>query len=202
MKLPTREEAVSFIRYAETRNEGLWVTHSFHVADACEKIALKSGLNSEKAYIMGLLHDIGRVEGVSYLHHIVSGYNFLCEKGYNELAEIALTHSFATQDINAYMGKWDCTADEIEFIKKFLGSKEYDEYDRLVQLCDTFMSAHGACLMEKRMVDVAMRYGTAELTHISWKKRFEIKKHFEDKMGVSIYSLFDDIVENTFGDKI
>lgn len=57
----------------------------------------------------------------------------------------------------------------------------------------------GFVLMEKRMVDVALRHGTHAHIVGKWKATFQIKDAFEARMGRTIYSLFPHVVENTFG---
>jgi len=57
----------------------------------------------------------------------------------------------------------------------------------------------GCCLMEKRMLDVAMRHGVNEYTIEKWKATFEIKKYFEERIGRSIYSILPNVKETTFG---
>ena len=58
-------------------------------------------------------------------------------------------------------------------------------------------------LMEKRMLDVAIRYGAeAGVNPYSvrkWRKTFEIRADFERRMGCSVYGLLPGVVENTFG---
>ena len=76
---------------------------------------------------------------------------------------------------------------------------EYDDYDRLVQLCDSLALPSGFCLLEKRFVDVALRYGTPPVIVDRWKKILEIKDMFEKKINCSIYKLLPGVVENTFG---
>ena len=75
---------------------------------------------------------------------------------------------------------------------------DYDRYDRLIQLCDSLALPSGFCLMEKRLVDVVMRYGTNPLTIPKWKAYFTIKDDFEGEIGGSIYALLPGVVENTF----
>ena len=50
----------------------------------------------------------------------------------------------------------------------------------LVQLCDSLALPTGFCLLEKRFVDVALRYGTHPATVLRWKKILEIKEYFEN----------------------
>lgn len=47
-------------------------------------------------------------------------------------------------------------------------------------------------------MDVALRHGVHEYTVYKWKKTFEIKTHFENLMGKSIYSVLPGVVQNTF----
>lgn len=133
------------------------------------------------------------------MRHIIDGYRFLMEHGFDDAARICLTHSFPFKNVQEAFGNWDCSDEEFMFVKDFLAGIEYNEYDLLVQLGDTLALPSGYCLLEKRMVDVALRYGTNNLTVNKWKKVFEIKAYFEGKIGSPIYTLLPGIVENTFG---
>lgn len=180
-------------------NPGPWISNSKYVAESARLIALETReLDSEKAYILGLLHDIGRREGVTDMRHIISGYNFLKEKSFAEAAKICITHPFLVKKIECYSGKWDCSESEIEFIKEYLRSIEFNDYDRLIQFCDAIALPSGFCLIEKRMVDVVIRYGFNDLTIDKWKITMNIKQYFENKMQKSIYTILPGIVENTF----
>jgi hypothetical protein len=53
--------------------------------------------------------------------------------------------------------------------------------------------------MEKRMLDVGLRYGINEFSLRKWQATFNIKVDFEQRMGCSVYSLLPGVVENTFG---
>lgn len=69
--MPTRAEAEKILEEAGQCNFGPWVNHSRITAKCAEKIAeLCEDLDSEKAYILGLLHDIGRKFGVRHLGHV------------------------------------------------------------------------------------------------------------------------------------
>jgi HD superfamily phosphodiesterase len=73
MKIPTLDVAERLLKEAETRNPGPWVAHSKNVALAAKCIAEHSNLDAEAAYIMGLLHDIGRREGITKMRHTLDG---------------------------------------------------------------------------------------------------------------------------------
>ena len=88
----------------------------------------------------------------------------------------------------------------MRFIESTLARIEFDDYDRLILLCDSLAMADGFVLMEKRMLDVALRYGGVnEHTIAKWRETFRIKTSFEAVIGCSVYALLPGVVENTFG---
>lgn len=74
--LPTKEEALRELETAGTLNPGPWIRHSMNVGVAARNIAEKvPGMDPEKAFIVGLLHDIGRRVGIVDIPtHIYEGY--------------------------------------------------------------------------------------------------------------------------------
>ena len=71
--LPTREEAELLLEDAEKCNRGPWGNHSRTTAHCAEKIAQACwGMDRNKAFILGLLHDIGR----KFVFHIRSIIKF------------------------------------------------------------------------------------------------------------------------------
>ena len=102
---PDRKTAERELEIAGKLNPGPWTKHSENVAKAAEIIAEKCGGNPEKAYVVGLLHDIGRRTGIAAVRHIIDGYDFATENGWDEVARVCLTHSFPVKDIDADIGK-------------------------------------------------------------------------------------------------
>ena len=140
--LPTREEALKLIRDGLLFNPGPWGKHCLTAAHCAEKIAGACGdMDVEKAYILGLLHDIGR--------------------------------------------KFDVTDEELIIIKTELAKTIYDEYDRLIQLCDCLAGAEGVLDIENRMNDVKKRYGF--YPQDKWNSNMNLKQYFEGKMNKDIY---------------
>lgn len=159
-KFITRDYAVVLLEDSLKLNPGKWGKHSYNVAGSAEQIAKKIGyLNSDKAYIFGLLHDIGRRYGVSHIKHVYDGMLYMEDLGYPDIARICLTHSFPVKNIYSYNGKLDLSEDKLFFLESRLASIEYDDYDRLIQLCDAIASADGFCILEVRLIDVAIRNG-------------------------------------------
>ena len=69
--------------------------HSRFVAEACKNIASHcKDLSSGQAYIFGLLHDIGRYAGVSSERHLIDGYQYCVERGWEKAAQICISHAF------------------------------------------------------------------------------------------------------------
>ncbi|HAY73594.1 MAG TPA: phosphohydrolase [Ruminococcaceae bacterium] len=191
--LPNRKIALSELELAGKMNPGPWTDHSMNVAKAAELIAEACGLDREKAFVCGLLHDIGRRTGIAAVRHIIDGYDYAMSKGWNEAARVCLTHSFPIKDIDADIGKKDITAEQYNFIKAFIENIEYDDYDKLIILCDSLADANGFCILEKRFVDTTRRYGIFPFTVDRWNKTIEFKEYFEKMIGRSIYTLLPNI---------
>jgi len=200
VKIPELAEAERLLSEAEAKNPGGWAAHSRYVARAARNIAeLHPNLDAEAAYTLGLLHDIGRQEGVTDLRHILDGYTFLERLSYSGAARVCLTHSYPLKDIKAGSGNWDGSSEELAFVEAFLNGLEYDDYDRLLQLCDALAWPSGFVLIEKRLVEVALRYGIDIMTVEKWRAFLSLQAHFEKAIGRSIYSVLPGVVENTFG---
>ena len=133
------------------------------------------------------------------IRHVIEGYNFLVSEGFEDAARICLTHTFPVKDVNVTFGEWDCSDDERQFISEYLAQIEYTNYDRLFQLCDHLAIPSGFCLIEKRMVDAAVRHTTNEKVAQKWKEVLTIQAKFEAVIGRSVYTLLPGVVENTFG---
>lgn len=188
LKLPDREEAEEILSEAEKCNPGPWGNHSRVAAECAEKIALLcDGMDEDKAYILGLLHDIGRKFGVSHLGHVYDGWQYMKKLGYDDVARICLTHSFSVPDIHAYIGNFDISQEQQEEISIALRNIVYDDYDKLIQLCDCLAGSEGVMDMEERMADVKRRYGN--YPQEKWEANLQLRHLFEEKTGRNIYDI-------------
>lgn len=184
--LPTIEQAEELLKEAEKCNPGPWGNHSRVAAHCAKKIAREcSGMDENKAYILGLLHDIGRKFGGRHLGHVSDGYSYMMSLGYDEVAQICLTHSFNDLSTESYIGNFDTTEEELALINRSLASVRTDDYDRLIQLCDSLSGSEGVLDIEERMEDVKRRYGSYPKE--KWDSNLRLKKYFEEKMGRDIY---------------
>ncbi len=194
--LPTREQALEELKVAGQMNPGPWVKHSENVGIAARNIAVKiSGMDPQKAYIVGLLHDIGRRVGIVDIPtHVYEGYKYCMEKGWDEAARVCMTHSYRLMKDEF---DYEPSTDAEKAIKEYILHTEADDYDKLIQLCDSLATDYGFVILEKRFVDVTRRYGIMEGYIKGWDVSFEIKETFEEKMGCSIYDVLPDIGRTT-----
>ena len=191
---PSRSMAELLLEEGVKKNPGPWREHSYAVARAAEKIAVavnqncgEEKMNPDLAYVYGLLHDIGRQEGHTYIAHVYDGYHFLMSLGYEKAAQICLTHSFNLKTTEDYIGKIDISDTQMEEVKQLLAAAEYDDYDRLIQLLDSTCGADGTLNLEDRMNDVKSRYGY--YPQGKWDKNFELKAYFENLAGREYYEI-------------
>ena len=120
---PSIEEANRLLEEAERCNPGLWVAHSRCVAECAGKIAgACDGLNPEKAYVLGLLHDIGRKFGTRHLGHVYDGWKYMGELGYPEVGRVCLTHSFVCRTVDDYIGNFDILPEEEQELREALAA--------------------------------------------------------------------------------
>ncbi|WP_034446266.1 HD domain-containing protein [Butyrivibrio sp. AE2032] len=196
--LPTIDEALNELEIAGQINPGPWVKHSINTGVAARNIAEKvPGLDPEKAYIVGLMHDIGRRVKFGFVDiptHVYEGYKYCMEKGWDEAARICMTHSYLLmQDEFNY----EPETENEKAIKAYIMDCTVDDYDKLIQLCDSLAVDYGFVILEKRFVDVTRRYGIMEGYIKGWEVAFGIKEYFEEKMGCSIYDVLPDIGRTT-----
>lgn len=190
MNGPSVSIAEKLLTEASVRNPGVWVRHNEVTGKCAEIIAGKcEGMDSKVAYVLGLLHDVGRRFGVSDLNHTIRGYRYMIDQGYPDSARICLTHSFPYKHILSYNGENDCTDEDSTFIRNFIEETVYDDYDKLIQLCDALSYPEGPHIIEKRMVDVVLRKGFNDLTIGKWKALFNLYEYFESKSKENIYGL-------------
>lgn len=198
LRTATEAEIEAALAEAAAANPGKWITHSINAGIACREIAAKCpGLDSERAYSLGALHDIGRYVGIVRGRHQIEGYRYCMAKGWLGNAKVCLTHSQVLKDINRSLDYWDISKTDFDFFLEYIESVVYDDYDYLVQLADCLATSEGFCIIEKRMIDVARRYGVDQDSVARWERVFELKDYFDQKAGCNIYTLLPDIEKTT-----
>ncbi|ACO45528.1 HD domain-containing protein [Deinococcus deserti] len=196
MSLPSRALAEHLLHEAGKLNPGPWVAHSQQVALAAHHIARRHAeLDPERAYVLGLLHDIGRRTGPNRDRHILDGHDYLTGLGYTSAARIALTHSFVLPGLDTLQGEWDGTPEELGRLESLLSRAQQTNEDRLIQLCDLLALPEGFCTVQERMVDVALRYGVNARTADKWRAQLNLKAYFDRACGVNVYQLLPGLCE-------
>ena len=190
MSVPTPEVAEQLLGWAERLNPGPWVSHVRTAARAARTIAAACGMDPDRAYVLGLLHDIGRYQGVTSLQHVVAGYQLMMEKGYTKVALICQTHTFPVPTLEGYHGAIDCTPEEAAQLEAALHSAVYDDEVLLIQLCDAICLPDRVTLVEQRLVEVALRHGVTPQIPEKWRAFLNLKTHFDGLCGRNIYTLF------------
>ena len=187
IRIPSREEAERLLEEGLKRNPGKWGDHCRNAAKSAEAIGSAAGLDRDRCYVSGLLHDIGRQFGNMQLGHVYYGWKYMNELGYPAIARVCLTHSFALQERRGYGGAFDLSDAQLDEMFSALDAIDYDDYDRLIQLCDNISGASGIMRMEDRLQDIMSRYPN----YPEDKRVLTLKliDYFNERTGSDIYEL-------------
>lgn len=195
MKL-NRGQALKLLEEGKNLNPGRWIEHSKKVGEASKRIASKLNLDTEKAEVLGLIHDIGKRYGQNS-HHVINGYKFIKELGYDdEYANICLTHSYLNNDINCTAGGVpDPKSEGYEFRKEFIKNHEYTIYEKIINFCD-LMCTDKFMILEQRLIEIMTRRGVGANTVYHIKETLKLKTKLDELLGYSVYDLFPEIKGN------
>ena len=195
-------EEIKSYDISKGRDPKTWFMYHNHIygsAYMAKKIAERTGaVNPDKAFILALLHDVGRLhEEHEKTFHGLIGYRKFKDID-EDVARISLTHMFPWNKVYDY----ECVKhlffgkkDEYEFTKNYMKNNELTETDKLIQLSDSIANAFGFVTIEQRNDEYAKRHGHP-IPIEALKDMLSLKKHYDEKLGVDIYSLFDEIPQN------
>lgn len=167
-----------------------WKNHSLLVANAACSIAKACDLDDEKAYVLGLLHDVGRSVGIVQASHIIEGYKIMKDIDMS-VARICLTHTFQYKDIDAIYDSWDCSCDDKNFVKTYLEKTEYNDWDLLIQFCDSVSLVDSYCTVEKKMLNSTKKYGYKPILEHKFNSIINLKKYFDALCKTNVYNLLE-----------
>ena len=170
--------------------------HIFNVAKIAEAIALHThnSLDSETAYTLGLLHDIGRVkdETVTKVPHGIEGFNYLNKIGYPSIAPICITHNFIDKDIK--QSDFPTYSPELfAWTKEYLSHTEYSDYDRLIQLSDLFSRGKEIMSIRQRLDKNKSFYHIENLSYED--KAFALRDYFDKKYNIDVEQIVADLFD-------
>ena len=170
-----------------------YVFHSTGVAEAAATIASKCGMDEERAYICGLLHDFGKRQNEKQTGraHFIVGYEDMMSRQWSVVARVCLTHSFPDSDFDFR----DYTSYKITYLQKaksIINNFVYDDYDKLIQLCDIFFEATSKISYQQRIACIRKRYNLKPEQTVGLEtKAAENKALFDKKCGCDIYKLLN-----------
>lgn len=186
-----QESLSGVIAIASPKGAREYIFHTTGVAEAASSIASKCGLDEEKAFIVGLLHDWGKIQKQKETgkSHFMVGYEKMIENGWTEAANICLSHSFPDPDFDV-KDYPSYPLSDLEKAKELISQRKYDDYDRLIQLCDIFFEGTTKISYQRRIACIRERYGlTKDQTQVLESKAAENKTYFDKKCGCDIYNL-------------
>ena len=164
--------------------------HTTGVARFSALLAEAFGIDAEKAYILGLLHDYGKRnnEFESNIFHGLEGYREMMRMGYGEVARICLTHTFRDKDFSNeeynYPDQW------LNESRNLLRQYDYDDYDLIVQYADLFFEGLNIVKLDDRIAAIAARYKISpqQLKNLS-DSAFNLKKQIDFRCGCDSYQI-------------
>lgn len=171
-----------------------WKNHSYLVANAAYCIAKACNMDVERAYILGLFHDVGRSVGNIQARHIIEGYKFMKDID-SHVARICLTHTFQYKNIDAIYDNWDCSDVDKNFIKKYLDKIEYNDWDLLIQFCDSISLVNNYCTVEKKIISSIKKNGYKPILQNKIDSILKLKEYFDDLCKTDVYSLLKGEIE-------
>ena len=199
MKLTSKEAKKLLEIERKSATDDRWINHCLCVGDSAGIIAkaLKEkgyDVDVDKTITLGYLHDIGKYNGKSR-GHAMRGYEYLKSKGYDEeYANICLTHSYLNNDLICVAGGVPNPNDK-PFLSNFIKNHTYSMEEKIINLCD-LMCTDRIYTLDKRMMDLLLRYGVYKNTHYHIKEAYKLKEYFDKLLGYNLYDLFPEIKEN------
>lgn len=201
MKLSADEARVLLENERRPEVDPGWIIHATAVGDTAGEIARalhKKGfeIDPELVAAQGYLHDIGkRLGSFGFVTHMVDGYNYLKELGYDEkYASVCLTHSFIGNDPSCTIST-QLDKEKDTFVINFVKNYDFTLGDRVVGLSDA-MCLFRPMTVEQRLVDVISRHGTGPSTQRAFQAFTQLKHEIDEKLGYNLYDLFPEIREN------
>ncbi len=170
-----------------------YIFHTTGVAEAAYKIAQKCNLDPQKAYILGLLHDYGKIQNEKHTGkaHFIVGYDKMNKEGFSDVANVCLSHSFPSKDFS-FSDYTSYNINDLKKAKKILSEREYDDYDRLIQLCDMFFEGMNRVSYQERIDGICKRYNiTKEQTKdLDYGAQIN-KEYFDNLCCCDIYDILN-----------
>lgn len=178
------------------RAPATWYTyhnHVYGVAKAAQTVASQiPSMNTDRLYVMALLHDICRTEDERLgRFHGILGYEKLIQKD-PDAARSSLLHTFLWNKLPPYseMEKlFYHKKSDYDFVADFIRKNPPIEEDYLIQLCDYLANKDGFVTIEQRIAELIERRGNKPFFEAKTLIINELKRYFDQKIGCNIYDL-------------
>ncbi|MDR1391198.1 MAG: HD domain-containing protein [Holosporales bacterium] len=167
--------------------------HSLTVAKAASSVASKiSQMDVDKAYIYGLMHDVGKFylsKGEIYKHPRV-GYELLKSLNY-DIAKICISHPFPDFFSYEHLLHY-CRNDTLEanLVFDILKTLEKDNYVELIQFCDKISGVDSYVSIKDKVewYTKTCDIGQTELSRCYLKQLNSIKSKFDKLISEDVYT--------------
>lgn len=199
-------EALSFSPEEAEESLRYYISHCQVVAQSAEKLAAQaSNMDAEAVYIMGLLHDAGRIE-FSRFHGLV-GYEMMQELDEPEVAHTCLVHTFVkgtpTQPAETLLplerGQFynkfgEMATEDLAKTSELIAQTPLEEVDYLIRLADFISDGRHTepVKIEVRVENLRSRYGNIFAPE-SFEQLVEeirrLKTYWDQRLGVDVYEL-------------
>lgn len=172
----------------------LYHNHVYGVAEIAKRIAQKTpNLDPEKAFVLGLLHDVGKIhQQIEGRFHGVVGFEMMMKQGAEDVALSSLLHTFPFNRLPEYDKVSNTFLGHIEDYEKtldFAQHKKLDDYDLLVQMADSVVDLRGFVTLEQR-AEEAERAHNIKISDEEKQARHELKEYWDKKIHDDIYNLY------------
>lgn len=181
-------------QWRQNRHYLIAYQHSVTVANAAELIAARSNLDVEKAFLYGLMHDVGKffVSPEEKYKHPRMGYELMVKQN-PDVADVCIAHPFPDFNLKSYVLTY-CHGDLVEArrIEGLLSGVQMNDYIELIQLCDKLSGIDNYVRLEDKFNWYRQ---TCTVDEFSFQANFNrlstIKMHWDALIGGDLYTLLN-----------
>lgn len=170
--------------------------HCLHVAEIATKIAKHINIDSNKCYIFGLLHKLGKFNLDRFCG--LAGYEIAMENNEPELAKICITHFYSKNMKEINLINFPNNEFRIQDMKKtidLIKTFQFNDYDKLLKLCN-FIVVNNTINIENNFENNKIKHKyeiNAKYYHNLHNEIINLKQYFENKYSFSLDKLINNI---------
>lgn len=193
--IPNKDKIIDYLEKAFKDKSDRWIIKSWLCGKTAEKMAKDLGLDPDIALASASLAQIGKSSARK--NEFLEGFRILRADSYFFPAKVAISQSFPLKDLELYKDIYDLDPKEEEFIRNFLYSNEYTDYDYLVQYL--YMIFDETFLGLKKGMDLYLDESYPAL----FRKRFhELEEYFLPKLDGNIEAYLIRVKKSKFPYKL